>query len=123
MSASSYKLVFIAFMSLLCGLLALRIKGRLAGEWMITIARYMVRPRYFVLDKNDPYLRPIMRVDDAQKSQELPTVKVAESDPLHPAISFQELVRLEAVLRDPATNLRFNVDKKGALHVGITQNK
>lgn len=57
MSLSLYKLPIILLGFLIFSLLALRFRGKILLDWLIVILRYNLRPRYFIYDKNTPYLR------------------------------------------------------------------
>src|SRR6266487_1064357 len=52
LGAAAYKLAIVTIIGVIFGLLAIRIKGRIMLLWVITIARYNLRPRHYIYDKN-----------------------------------------------------------------------
>src|SRR5947209_20569411 len=46
-----YKLIVIALLFATCGLMAIRIRGKILLLWLIVMLRYNLRPRYFVFNK------------------------------------------------------------------------
>ncbi len=59
MEFTLYKILLIVLVFLGSLVAALRIKGILVVQWIAIIATYNLRPRYFVSNKNDLYLRDI----------------------------------------------------------------
>ncbi|MBP9826886.1 PrgI family protein [Candidatus Saccharibacteria bacterium] len=110
-------IIFIVFASM-----AIRIKGRLLVEWAVVIARYNVRPKYYVFNKNDNYLRASAQtVVIEEKGQEVAKKPRIMTHHL-PKLSVPELVRIEGAIADPRAN--FNVmTRKGKLNVNITEIK
>jgi len=121
MGAAWYKLVMVIGLAFAFSLLAIRVKGRILLLWLITIAKYNLRPRHYVLNKNDPYLRDI-RIE-AGPQETIGTVgdQVETAGSLIPLLSTLETVRLEGIIADPKANLQFETDRKGALRVRITE--
>ena len=121
MGAAMYKLVMVMALAAGFSLLALRVRGRILLLWLITIARYNLRPQHYVFNKNDPYLRDI-RVDDSPVEVAEPVVDDLEAQQsLIPLLSALETVRLEGIIADPKAKLQFVTDRKGALRVRITE--
>jgi hypothetical protein len=54
-----YKIVLIVCLTVICNMLAIRIKGTIVLRWVMILAGYMLRPRYYVFDKNSDYLREV----------------------------------------------------------------
>jgi hypothetical protein len=123
MNMSTYKILLIAVLAAIFGLLAIRIKGKILLLWAIIMLRYSLRPRYHVFDKNDMHLR-----ESGQKSapEEVPAEEVTatkvESTPTL-RLSTAEVVALEEIMSNPKANLHFRTDRKGALNVRITEVK
>lgn len=116
-----YKLVLIVCVAVLCGLLAIRIKGKILLFWGITLLRYNLRPRYYVFNKNSTHTRDVVtQVDIAiETTEEVKTTKVVHVQ--LPKLSTAELVAVETILANPAANLHVKTNKKGALSVSITE--
>ena len=104
-----------------CLTLAVRVKGTLLLNWLITIGRYNLRPRRYVLDKNDSYLR---------NTETRPETAVAVADgeviepaaPLRQQLATAEIIRLQSAINDPRSQFQLFV-AKGGLHVRINEIK
>jgi hypothetical protein len=120
-SYATYKVVVIVCFAVLCGTLAIRIKGKILLFWGIVILRYNLRPRYYVSDRNHIHLREISLEVKPEK-----TVKEAQpkrTRKLLPKLSTSELVQVEHLIADPAANLRLTTNRKGELSVHLTEVK
>jgi hypothetical protein len=119
---AGYKSISLLIIFLICGSLAIRIKERIVGEWLRLFITYSLRPLYFIYDKNTTYLRPIVEMP-----KEYTTIEVKENQkPLQfplSSLSIKERTRLEQLVEDAGSNVTFEVDRKGGLHVRITQTK
>lgn len=119
---SLYKLLLIGLACVLCGSLAIRIKGKIVLFWLIVLVRYNLRPRYFLYNKNslagrDDYSdQPTMELEDEP-------VVITQNVRQALQLTTADLVELERIIADPAANLSFVTDKKGKLHVHITEIK
>ena len=119
---TAYKMVVVALFGLACTTLAIRIKGELILNWIITIAKYNLRPTIHVLNKNDNYLRNI-EIPITSVSVETPEVTVPiKRLPSLIQLATAELVRLESAIVDPRSKFQLLV-KKGGLHVSIHEIK
>ncbi len=124
LGAALYKLVVVTIISLVFGLLAIRIKGRILLFWAITIARYNLRPRHYVFDKNDMHLRY-----KSEKGVEAHTTADQAQNPkaanhkVAPGLSTTDTVMLEGIIANPEAKLHFITDRKGGLSVRITEVK
>lgn len=109
--------LLVAFVSIT---MAVRIKGKLVVEWILIRARYNLRPRYFVYDKNTAYLRTKTkstsnREEKAEESQ--------ESRKSFPVIATDKLIPAENFALDPRANFEFRTNKKGGLNVSFKEIK
>lgn len=59
MQLAAYKYPLIILAILLCVALALRIKGKVVIEWLAVLARYRLRPKYYVFRKSDVFNREV----------------------------------------------------------------
>jgi len=121
MHASVYKVVLMVAFLLLCGLLSIRIKGKILLFWLVVILRYNLRPRYYVFNKHSLHGRSFheasQTVDTADEATEVKQ-KARRRLPLSTA----QVVQLENLLDNPAANLSFET-RKGYLYVRITEVK
>jgi hypothetical protein len=118
-----YKTVLIVVATLMLWTLAIRFKGRILLLWAITIGRYNLRPRNFVNDKNDLYLRQPQSADDLETTDEAVADDAEKASLPVPALSFADAVFLEQIIANPKANLHFKADRKGALRVHINEDK
>lgn len=118
---SYLKLLIISALAVICMTVAIRVKGKIILQWIVVLARYIARPKFYLFNKNDSYLRPqITSHADRQPIKlveaPVPVDKVAAPLQLHPS----EVVRVEAAMADP--NRRFHLKNvKGGLRVVITK--
>ena len=115
-----YKLVTIGLLFLACGLLAIRIKGKIVLLWLVTLLRYNLRPRFYVYDKRSLRGRENSHDDPVAELEDEP---VATTHKVRKALSLStaEVAELERLIENPAANLSFTASKKGKLYVRITE--
>ncbi len=95
--------------------LAIRVKQKIILEWIVVIARYMMRPRWYVANKNDVYGRirtPVVKKTShvANTVATKPTQKMANN--IANSISdFEHFVQ-------KADSIRIK-PKKGGIHVAL----
>lgn len=118
----AYKIAIVIILFIICGSLAIRIKDRIAAQWLKLFVIYSARPLYYVYDKNSTYLRNNETTEVvAQEVEDIQPIKkpvVTTSD-----ISPKEFVRLEQFATDIRAGMKFEVGKKGELNVRITEVK
>jgi hypothetical protein len=118
----SYKIVICVMLTAICLTLAIRIKGKIVLLWMSIIGRYNIRPRYYVYNKNDAYLRN----DTLTTEEELPAKILMQPEPMAVIkrdVPLRELIRLETAVADPRAKFHFKTTKKGGLRVYIQEIK
>jgi hypothetical protein len=119
---AGYKLVIAAVLALICMSLAIRIRGKIVLTWVTVISRYNFRPRYYLFNKNDPYLRhkpaEVPVIDEVQ-----PSKAISGDESLPELMPIAELVRLETAVSDPRAKFHFKATKKGGLGVYIHEIK
>jgi PrgI family protein len=123
MKFSIVKVVLCLLVMLVFASLAIKVKGRILALWIGTILRYNLRPRYYIFNKNDAYLRDseVDTTDKTEKAEKSPT-ETKSRQPLF-EIPMTKLVQLETAMADPTAQLAFETNKKGGLHVRITEIK
>ncbi len=120
-SYSTYKVVLIVCIAVICGTLAIRIKGTILLLWAVILLRYNLRPRYYVFDKNDTHLRePEAGNTQAEISEERTEPERAEVT-LLPPLRTADIVNAESILTNPAAKFRLEINRKGELSVHITE--
>jgi hypothetical protein len=119
-SYAVYKVVMIAIIASICALLAIRIRGKILLFWLAVLLKYNLRPRYYVFNKNDSYLREDYDLT-IQKEIEEEEEQGGMVYSLAPALSLGEVVTAEQLLANPNANFRLEINKKGRLSVHITE--
>jgi len=115
---------FVSFLIILgFGALAIRIKGKIVALWLVVILRYRLRPRYYIFNKNEAYLRDPLFQAPVQTEVAKSKHKLAKPKALLPKLAIPEMVRLETVIADPRAKLKFRADRKRGLRVFITEVK
>lgn len=120
-----YKLPLVLLVLFLCLALSVRIKGKVAINWLVIILRYNVRPKYYVFDKNDAFLRtldlPVF--EKKQRSAFGKTASKEQAKKKAPDFSIADLVRFEGLLTDPKFSFSFKSSRKGGLYVAFEKDQ
>jgi hypothetical protein len=119
---SLYKLPLVLLVLFICLALSLRIKGKVVLNWAFTILRYNLRPKYYVFNKNEPYLRTL-DLPVFEKKQKVQTKKVKATEELNVKThtSIGDLIRLDNLLANPKYSFSFKEARKGGLDVAFKQ--
>jgi hypothetical protein len=110
-----YKICLIAGLELVGAVLSIRKNDQMLIFWLITRIRYNLRPRYYVYDKNDTYLRDIpvfapVRAEKTAAEEDIASSEIQE-------VAVHDAVLIEEIMADERVNLRFKTNKNGRLHV------
>jgi hypothetical protein len=121
---AAYKIVLIIIFAAISGTLAIRIKGKILLLWLVVVLNYCLRPRYYIFNKNDSYLRE-SATEKAPKEETMATqaTDVKEEQPHTRSLDIADAARLQHLIADPQAKLHFKTDKKGVLRVHITEIK
>lgn len=115
-----YKLLIMFVITLLCIVLALRIKGKLLLEWAVLVITFNLRPTYYVFDKNDSSQRSIdLPVSKKRPTFALKRVEKKKVMTVAPQIAVSDLLRVEQLLEGKSFSLRES--KKGGFDVALEQ--
>lgn len=118
MHLSTYKIPFIVISVVVCGAMAIRVKGKIVLFWIAILLRYWLRPRYYVFDKHSTHGREQYKpVSEAvvMETSEAPKRTLKRS-----LLSLEDLTKVQELIENPATNLAFET-RKGSLYVRITE--
>ena len=110
-----YKVGIIAGLELIGAILSIRVNDQMLIFWLITRLKYNLRPRYYIYDKNDMYLRKIpsdLDVVTAKKPEQKTTSPTEDV----PNIKLSTAVRIQELMADERVNLRIKASK-GMLNV------
>jgi hypothetical protein len=114
LSLTFYKYPLFVLNFLLFISLSMRIKGRVALNWLFVLSAYYFRPRYYVFNKNDVTSRDIvLPVFSTKKSIKASYVK--ESN-VAKKIKLAEQLIAENILNNPNAKISF---KKGGVNVYV----
>lgn len=113
-----YKIVIASIVTVVCLLLAIRIRGRLIAEWIGLRARYNARPLHYVFNKNSSYARKPVTATE-KKVEEV--VDQADEKPAMKPLLFlaKDQLQFDAATTNPSADFHFKVSKKGGLSVSI----
>ena len=112
-----YKLVIIGIIAFIFCTLSLRIKGQVLLFSLIILLRYTLRPRQYLFNKNDAYLREADSLPEPE-SEVADTAEVQKIQPL-PQLSTADRVRLEPL----AAQLTITLDKRGGAHAYVPESE
>ena len=96
--------------------LAIRVKTKIIGEWLVVWLRFKFRPELYVFDKNDEYLREVYKTEKLKKEVKIKAVKRAE---VKEKISDEDKVRWQNIIEGRNKSLSFEFNQKGGLHVAL----
>lgn len=118
-----YKIPLTLIILFVCLILSLRIKGKVLIEWLLVLVRYYARPKYYLFDKNDSYLRTLDLPVFEKKAVKLPKFRSAkkESRQSRPLVSVADFVKLEQLIASPKYTVSFKSGKKGGVNVAFEQ--
>ncbi len=125
MGFALYKLPLIVTVTLFCLILAIRIKGKVMIHWLIILLRYNVRPKYYLYNKNDSFLRNLFLPVFEKKQRKLFTKSPAKQEKRarNTNITLGDLAKLEVFLTNPKYAFSIKLGKKGGLNVALEQNR
>lgn len=120
-----YKLPFFFLISVICLLLALRIKGKVVLDWLMVVLKYNIRPKYYVFNKNDASLRDMYLPEFEKKQMKLFQKAEKKKEIKIDAKSFgiEDLMKLKDFINNPNYSLSLKPDSKGGLYVALEQIK
>lgn len=116
-----YKILIIAVLVIVSGILAIRIKGKILLAWIGIAISYNMRPQYYVFDKNTDHLRYEKfhgkLTDDAEADSRGVSVHGTAT-----SLSIPDRVAAERIIENPDANVHYKTDRKGRIRVYVTEN-
>jgi len=123
MKLVGYKLILILFLAVICLILALRIKGRVLFNWLLILSQFKLRPKIFVFNKNDNYLRE-MEIEVIKKKIKAKNInKIKAVSKKEQELVEAETARFLQFIKDKNNSLSFKLNDKGGLNVAFEQSK
>jgi hypothetical protein len=121
MEGALYKYILMAVIGLVCGTLAIRIKGKIIALWLVVLLSYSLRPKYYLYNKNVSTLRESYTVKTEKKPKKNKVAAKAKERTAHPQLDIPTTAAILATIENPAANFRIETGKKGNLHVRLTE--
>lgn len=123
MEGALYKYIIMVIVGIVCGILAIRIKGKIIALWLVVLMTYNLRPKYYVYDKNVTTLRENYTVKQEKQPKENKKAKNTknEKQTARQRLDIPETAKILATIDNPAAKVRFETGKKGGLHVRLTE--
>ena len=118
-----YKLPLMILVTLFCLILALRIKGKVVLNWLVILLKYNLRPKYYLFDKNEAYLRDIDLPVFKSEKRKISKAPAKQEKKAKTNIALGDLARFEDFITNPKYGFSIKLNKKGALNVAFEQNK
>ncbi|HOX40949.1 MAG TPA: hypothetical protein PK263_02025 [bacterium] len=111
------KLVLIGSQWLFFGGLALRVRGKIIGDWLILYLRFTLRPRLYIFTKNDLANRDIApaKLSKEAEQEQTETIGIIEK----PSLPLSERIKLERLLTNPLLSIQFKPARKGGIDVAL----
>lgn len=118
-----YKFPLILIALILCLILSLRIKGKVVFNWLFVLVRYNLRPKYYLFNKNDTYLRVLDLPQIQKRTYKLPTFAQhkIKSRSTNSNVGAIDIIKLKGFIKNPNYTLSLKPNKKGGLYVGLEQ--
>ena len=120
MHGSPYKYLVAVLIGVMCGILAIRIKGKIILLWLVTILRYNLRPKYYLFKKSTATYREDYQTHKPEVSEETSKQQTRQTTAV-PKLAFQDAMQVLQTINKPESKLRFEMTKKGGLNVRLTE--
>lgn len=116
-----YKIPLFLIFGLSSLILSIRIKEKIILSWLTVLLRYTTRPKYYVFNKNDSYLRDMHIISFTKEKKKIKALIIEKKAVTDKVLAFADFVRLENLLSDPKISFSIKSHKKGGLHVAFEQ--
>lgn len=119
MNGAVYKYILMTLVLVVCGILSIRVKGKIIAHWLVIVLRYNLRPKYYVFNKNTAAFRDEYK-NVLATNEEVPEQSVKKrqkSEKLNDVAA----LKTRQVVNNPTADVRFETDKKGGLRVRLTK--
>lgn len=121
MKLAMYKIPLVLTAVFICLILAMRIKGKVVVEWLAVLLKFNTRPKFYVFNKNESYLRTMDLPVFDKKPLKLFAKSVKKEIRVIPTFDVPQLAQLENLIASQRLNLSFKTTKKGGFHVAFEQ--
>lgn len=115
-----YKIAISLIFTVISLFLSIRYKGKIILSWLLVIAKFNLRPKYYVFNKNSIDNRKIVKEKVIKKSKSIKETKANNLEfTQYPKV--KDLLQLDNIIAREKLNLSYKVGKKGSLHVAFEQ--
>ncbi len=120
---AAIKVVAIILVVLVPLALSIRLKGKIILDWLLVLSKFNLRPKYYVFDKNDAYLRTLYLPEERPKARLVGSHQKAQvaAKLSNPNFEIKDLIKLENLISNKKINLSFRMGRKGGLDVALEQ--
>lgn len=120
-----YKDILIGVVLVSSLILAIRIKEKIIFEWVKILLRFNLRPKYYIFNKNDAYLRrmDLLQFKEVKKIIDKPASLPNTIEAKQSSLNLPDFVRFDSLINNKKINLSFRPQKKGGLNVAFEQVK
>jgi hypothetical protein len=119
MHLALYKFPLVLIVTFVCIFLSFRVKGKVVIEWLAILSKFNLRPRFYVFDKNDDYLRnldlPVFEKKPLKLFNKQKAIKIKKLTSFSPNLG--EIVKLESFMRKRKYRLSFRTNGNGGINV------
>ena len=120
MNFSWYKIAAICVVSVICTVPALRIKDKLVLDWLIVYMHFILRPAYYVFNKNNSFGRDIYSLNlNLDKNKIVKETHKSTTAPIKTTLSVGDEARFEQLFTADKLSLKIMPLKKGGVHVAV----
>lgn len=122
MRLALYKFPLILIVLFACLLLSLRVKGKVVLNWLIILLTYNLRPRYYLSNKNDSYLRTLdLPISQKKPLRLLKRTTRDEAKQSVPKFSLREFIKFDNLIGNPKYTISYKSGRKGGINVAFEQ--
>jgi hypothetical protein len=112
MRLSTYKMPLILIATVICLVLAIRIKEKIVLEWIAVIFRYKSRPKYYLFNKNSLVERQIDLPKVLSSEIVAKKTKQENKDINEVKLTVADLIKLESIMSSGKLAVNFNFKEK-----------
>lgn len=113
-----YKLIICSAFTIFSLILAIRFRDRIVAQWLNILARYNLRPKYYIYNKNVTDQREIIAPEIVVAKKAVAAKRKTKLVKITPP-SIKEVLQLDHVLDNSGFNLTYRVNKRGGLNVAF----
>lgn len=118
-----YKIPLVLVVLFISLILSLRVKGKVLLSWILILLHYHLRPKYYLFNKNDSYLRHLDLPTFEKKPVKLFKFKAAKKQVRQTTHTWNivDFIKLERLIASSKYSMSFKSGKKGGVNVAFEQ--